>query len=63
MHEEFLNKQMGRCKFIYNKLLEVAKRDYGQESKKCVRGTTTRGSQHHRRNFLHTQLRTHQGSL
>lgn len=32
--EGFLNRQIGHCRFVYNKLLEIAKRDYGQEGKK-----------------------------
>lgn len=32
--EEFLNRQIGHCRFVYNKLLEIAKRDYEQEGKK-----------------------------
>ena len=28
--EEFLNKQIGHCRFVYNKLLEIAKRNYEQ---------------------------------
>ena len=32
--EKILNKQIGHCRFVYNKLLEIAKRDYKQEGKK-----------------------------
>ncbi len=32
--EEFLNRQIGHCRFVYNKLLEIAKRDHEQEGKK-----------------------------
>jgi len=32
--KQFLNRQIGYCRFIYNKLLEIAKRDYEQEGKK-----------------------------
>ena len=32
--EGFLNRQIGHCRFVYNKLLEIAKRDYEQEGKK-----------------------------
>ena len=31
---EFLNSQMGHCRFVYNKLLEIAKKDYEVEGKK-----------------------------
>ena len=31
---DFLNCQMGHCRFVYNKLLEIAKRDYETQSKK-----------------------------
>ncbi len=32
--EKFLNKQIGHCRFVYNKLLEMAKRECEQEGKK-----------------------------
>ncbi len=32
--EEFINIQIGHCRFVYNKLLEIAKRNYEQEGKK-----------------------------
>ena len=32
--EGFLNRQIGYCRFFYNKLLEIVKRDYEQEGKK-----------------------------
>ncbi|WP_239500148.1 helix-turn-helix domain-containing protein [Desulfurobacterium thermolithotrophum] len=31
---EFLNRQIGHCRFVYNKLLEIAKKDYETEGKK-----------------------------
>ena len=31
---EFLNKQIGHCRFVYNKLLEIAKEGYEREGKK-----------------------------
>ncbi len=31
---EFLNRQIGHCRFVYNKLLEIAKKDYEAEGKK-----------------------------
>jgi putative transposase len=31
---EFLNHQIGHCRFVYNKLLEIAKKDYETEGKK-----------------------------
>jgi len=31
---EFLNRQIGYCRFVYNKLLEIAKKDYEAEGKK-----------------------------
>ncbi|MEO2069661.1 MAG: helix-turn-helix domain-containing protein [Desulfurobacteriaceae bacterium] len=31
---EFLNRQIGHCRFVYNKLLEIAKEDYEREGKK-----------------------------
>jgi len=32
--EEFLNRQIGHCRFMYNKILEIAKEEYEKESKK-----------------------------
>ncbi|WP_457677562.1 RNA-guided endonuclease InsQ/TnpB family protein [Thermovibrio sp.] len=31
---EFLNRQIGHCRFVYNKLLEIAKENYERENKK-----------------------------
>ena len=31
---EFLNRQIGHCRFVYNKLLEIAKESYEKERKK-----------------------------
>jgi len=31
---EFLNRQIGHCRFVYNKLLEVVKEAYEKEGKK-----------------------------
>ena len=31
---EFLNRQIGHCRFVYNKLLEIAKENYEKEGKK-----------------------------
>ena len=31
---KFLNRQIGHCRFVYNKLLEIAKENYERENKK-----------------------------
>ena len=31
---EFLNRQIGHCRFVYNKILEIAKKSYEKDSKK-----------------------------
>ena len=38
---EFLNRQIGHCRFVYNKLLEIAKESYEKERKKEKSGITT----------------------